>query len=102
MNRIRKALKPIRKFVHKYVNGTKGMISIFLALVMSPLLSVSLLLVESARYQSTIQMVEEIMDCAGFSSLAEYDEYLDSRFGTMAVSQKEDINSTFSNYMKKV
>lgn len=101
MNRIRKALKPIRKFVHKYVNGTKGMISIFLALVMSPLLSVSLLLVESARYQSTIQMVEEIMDCAGFSSLAEYDEYLDSRFGTMAVSQKEDINSTFSNYMKK-
>ena len=53
MNRIRKALKPIRKFVHKYVNGTKGMISIFLALVMSPLLSVSLLLVESARYQST-------------------------------------------------
>ncbi len=101
MKRIKRALKPARKFFHRYINGTKGMISIFLALIMSPLLSISLLLVESARYQSAIQMIEEVMDCAGFSTLAEYDTFLDERFGLMSVSQDLDINSTFSDYMSK-
>ena len=101
MKRLKKALKPVRRRFHRYVNGTKGVISIFLALVMSPLLSISLLLVESARYQSAVQMMEEIMDCAGFSTLSEYDSYVDKRFGLMAVSQDLDIDSTFSKYLNE-
>ncbi|MGE9976329.1 hypothetical protein ACQRAS_10065 [Coprococcus catus] len=91
--------KKIRKFSRKYINGTKGVISIMLALVMSPLLSVSLLLVESARYQSAIEMVKEISDSSAFSVLAEYDSYLDERFGLLSVSQESDINSVYSKYL---
>lgn len=87
------------KLKSKYINGTKGIISIFLALVISPLLSIALLLVESARYQDAAELMGEIMNSAAFSTLADYDSYLDERFGVLSVAQNNDINSTFKGYL---
>lgn len=92
-------LKRFKKFLNRYVNGTKGVISLFLVLIISPLLSVSLLLVESARYQSAVEMMDEVIDAAGFSSLADYDSYLDERFGLLALSQESDADSLFNDLL---
>lgn len=94
-----KIYKKIGTFFRKYINGTKGAVSLLLALVMSPLLSVSLILVESARYQNAVQLMEEIIDSAAFSTLAEYDAFIDKRFGLLSVSQKTNISDTFRSYM---
>ena len=92
-------VRRFQKFFRKYINGTRGVISLMLALVISPLLSVSLLLVESARYQSAIEMMKEVSDSSSFSALAEYDSYLDERFGLFSISQESDINDTYSKYL---
>ena len=94
-----KLYKKIGTFFRKYINGTKGAVSLLLVLVMSPLLSVSLILVESARYQNAVQLMEEIIDSAAFSTLAEYDTFIDERFGLLSVSQKTNISDTFRSYM---
>lgn len=98
-NKKNNIFKRISRFFGKYINGTKGAVSLLLALVVSPLLSTSLILVESARYQDAIQLMEEIMDSSAFSTLAEYDSFLDERFGLLSVSQGQDINSVFGSYL---
>lgn len=99
MKRIKKIYKKIGTFFHKYINGTKGAVSLLLTLVMTPLLSTSLILVESARYQNAVQLMEEIMDSAVFSTLAEYDAFVDERFGLLSVSQETKINDTFRSFL---
>lgn len=86
-------------FLNRYLSCTKGAVSLLLVLVMSPLLSVSLLLVESARYQDAVQLMEEVMDTSAFSTLAEYDSYLEQRFGLLSISQDTNINTSFNNYL---
>ena len=39
------------------------------------------------------------MNSSAFSTLAEYDPYLDERFGLLSVSQGTDINATFADYL---
>lgn len=94
-------LKKVNGFFKKYINGTKGAISLLLVLVMSPLLSISLILVESARYQNAVELMQEIADSSAFSTLANYDSYLDERFGVLSVSQDADINTAFTSYLSK-
>lgn len=93
--------KRIKSFFHQYINGTKGAVSLLLALVLSPFLSIALLLVESARYQDAVGLVEEIMDVSAFSSLSDYDSFLDERFGLLSVSQESGINQAFSAYLSE-
>lgn len=93
-------LRRIGRFLGRYINGTKGAVSLLLALVMSPLLSTALILVESARYQDAVQLMEEIMDSSAFSTLAEYDSFLDERFGLLSVSQETNINNVFGQYLE--
>ena len=97
--------KPMKKrigsFLKRKINGTRGAVSLLLVLVLSPLLSIALLLVESARYQDVVQLSEEIMDSSAFSTLADYDEYLDERFGLLSVSQESGINASFRDYLDK-
>lgn len=80
-----------RKKVHKYINGSKGVVSLFLCLLMTPVLSVASALVEFSRYQNTESVFQEVMDCASLSTMANYDAYLQKRFGLFAVSQDCDI-----------
>lgn len=79
---------------HKRISRAKikkrmdGAISIFLCLILTPILTVTLSLIEYARYQQVIEISDEIMEISGLSLLNDYDEYLHKRFGVLAVSQE--------------
>ena len=94
--------KKLKFFLYSHVNGVKGMISIFLALTVSPLLMCTLIFVEYARIQSAQAIIEELMGSSIFSALAHYDPYLDERFGFMAVrqDQEESLDSRYQSYLE--
>lgn len=86
-----------KKSKYKYINGTKGVISLFLCLIMTPVLSIASALIEFSRYQNTESVFQEVMDCASLSTMAHYDKYLQERFGLFAISQDCNINETYKN-----
>lgn len=79
-----------KKRQYRFINGTKGAISILLCLLLTPFLTITLGLVEYGRYQSLIEVTDEIMELTGFSALTDYDKYLHDRFGLLALSQNDD------------
>lgn len=83
---------------YKYINGIKGVISIFLSVILLPFFSLAALLVESARYQSAVSIVDEVMGSSAMSTLAEYDPYLQERFGLLAVTESKVKN--YSKYLQ--
>ena len=92
--------KAIRYFLKRKVNGTKGMLSIFLALVVSPLLMSTFIFIEYARIQSIQELMKEVMGSSLYSTLGHYDDYVEERFDLLSISQKDDINTTYQGYMK--
>ena len=76
----------------KYINGTKGVISLFLCILLIPVLTIASALIEFARYQSVAMLTNEMANAAGLAALADYDEYLVDRFGVFATSQESDID----------
>ncbi len=98
---MKKGIARVGRWFHRYINGTRGAISVLLALLMTPMLSIALILVEAARYQGAVETLEELLDSAGLSVLADYDSYLEDRFGLLAVSQDGDLSGTLSGYREK-
>ncbi len=98
---MKECFKKISAFFHRYINGTKGAVSLLLALLMTPMLSISLILVQSARYQSVVEAMEEIADLCGFSTIGNYDSYLQKRFGFFALSQGQSTDAVFNQYMNE-
>lgn len=96
--KIENKYRSLKKWYGRYINGFRGSVSIFLVLVLLPFMSIALILVESARYQSTVELVDEMMDCLGLSTLSDYDKYLEDRFGFLALSQKTPVNTSYSGY----
>lgn len=84
----------------KYINGTKGVISLFLVIIMMPFFSIITVFTDMARYNSSVNIMREVMGVAANSTLANYDTYLQDRFGLYAVDQKTDINSTYNSYLE--
>lgn len=99
--KLKKIHKRICRFLGKYINGVKGVMSIFLALLVSPLFSIAAVLVEYARYQSAIEMMNELLDSSAFSTLAEYDSFLEERFGLLSASQEKEVGALFQDYLSK-
>ena len=94
--------KMIAKSVYmKSKRGIKGSISLFLALIVTPLLGLTCLLVESIRYQDVMEEINEISDLSALSTIANYDKFLKDRYGLFAVSQENDVNDLYSNYFQK-
>ncbi len=100
--------RKIRRFFRKYVNGTKGIISIFLVLLMLPFLSIAGILINAARVNSALAIFDEALCNASNSTLGTYDDFLRKRFGLLAVSQsgkasgyteQEFINDLFQSYV---
>lgn len=89
------------KNYYKSIRGMRGVITILLVFTVSPLLSVTFLLVESARYQAVKEEMTEVIDVSAFSALANYDSYLDERFGLLAMSQDTDVNDGFTKYLRE-
>lgn len=99
MKKRKNSLKKFSRFLGKYINGMKGAVSLLLVLTLSPMLSIALILVESARYQNAVELMEEITDSSAFSTLADYDSFLDERFGLLSVSQERNIDTAFGDYI---
>lgn len=79
----------------------KGSISLFLCVLMTPFLTIALLLVEMGKYNSAVSILDESMGVSSTSLLANYDSYLHDRWGLLAVDQKVDINSKYNTYLDK-
>ncbi len=107
----------IKRVIHrryKYINGTKGVISIFLALVILPFTTIAGSLVNAARVNSAVAIFDEALCNASNSTLGTYDKFLRKRFGLLAMRQEVSganglnqeevsklISDTFSQYMKE-
>lgn len=97
----------------KYINGTKGMISLFLALIMLPFTTIAGSLVNAARINSAVAIFDEALCNASDSTLGTYDSFLRKRFGLLAMEQQTSdgelsneavsklISETFKEYMKE-
>ena len=100
---------------HKYINGTKGVISIFLAILMVPFTSIAAALVNAARINSAVAVFDEALCNASNSTLGTYEKFLKDRFGLLAISQNASestdgvssystnqfINETFQFYLEE-
>ena len=82
-------------------NVSKGTISLLLALIVTPLMGLTCLLVESVRYQDVIEMMIEIDSLSSLATLGNYDEFINRRFGLLSVSQKEQLQTTYEKYFDK-
>lgn len=74
-------------FFNKYINGTKGVISLFLAILMTPFVTIAGALINAGRLNSAVAIFDEALCNASNSALGTYDDFLRSRFGLMAMSQ---------------
>ena len=94
MKRAGRFLKGIYNYKGKYINGGKGVISLFMALLMMPFLSIAGILINSARVNSAIAIFDEALSNASDSTLGTYESFLRERFGLLAISQ--DISGKFN------
>lgn len=81
------------------INGVKGAISLFMAVLMTPFLTIAMLLVETGRLNSAVSIMDELLGVTSMSTLANYDDYLQERWGLLAVAQDQDVNTVFSDYL---
>ncbi|WP_040197762.1 DUF5702 domain-containing protein [Candidatus Soleaferrea massiliensis] len=91
--------KGFRFHPFKCINGCKGAISLFLAVLMTPFLTIAMMLVEVGRFNSSVSILDEAMGVSATSTLANFDEYLQKRWGLLGVSQDVDINKLYGDYL---
>lgn len=84
----------IARFFNKYINGTKGVISLFLAILMVPFATIAGVLINAGRINSAVAIFDEALCNASNSTLGTYDEFLRSRFSLMAMSQNTSGGGT--------
>lgn len=81
------------------VNGIRGAISLFMAVLMTPFLTIAMVLVETGRYSSAVSILDEALGVSSVSTLANYDEYLQSRWGLLSVSQQKELTKLYEGYL---
>lgn len=81
----------------------EGVISILLAVLMVPFLSLAALMIEVGRFQSAMRSIDESIGISAFSVLSGYDSYLLDRFGLLALAQQKEKTpeSIFQTYFYK-
>lgn len=93
-------MKKKKKGFLSCINGGKGAISLFLAVLMTPFLTIAMLLVETGRYNQAVSLIDEAMGASSLSLLADYDKYLQDRWGLYAVNQQSDWMEDFSTSLE--
>ena len=88
----------MKKQTHKWINGTRGALSLILALLLLPFFSLAAVLVEAGRYQSAVKTLDEVLGSSAISTLANYDGYLLDRFGLLSLSQDNEPTDTLNTY----
>lgn len=101
---------------HKYLNGTKGVISLFLACLLVPFTTLACALLTAARINSAVAIFDEALCNASNSTLGTYDSFLRKRFGLLSMEQSTSgksnadgssysiddlINETFQKYLEE-
>ncbi len=113
--RIKRALRNSYYHKYKYINGTRGVISLFLAILMLPFVTIAGSLINAARVSSAVAIFDEALCNASNSTLGTYDSFLRKRFGLLAMSQNlsgtgkalnqytvsDLISETFEKYMEE-
>lgn len=82
------------------INGVKGAISLVMAVLMTPFLTIALLLVETGRYNSAVSLLDEALGLSATSVLADYDPYLQNRWGLLATRQDVDPTKDFTGFLE--
>ncbi len=84
--------------------GVSGVITVFLSLLLLPLLAFGTLVMEVGRYMSAQQILAEAQITASMSILADYNVYLQQRFGLLAIDPTRrgevDHKTAFINTLK--
>lgn len=83
----------------KFFERTKGVISIFLIIIMLPLFTSAVLLVDGTRYHSAKTIIQEAGDLAAYSTIANYDVNLKDEYGLIAFADV-NVNESFNKYFK--
>ena len=68
-----------------FFRKTKGVISVFLIIIMLPLLTSAVILVDGTRYHSAKMMAQEAGDLAAYSTIANYNIDLKDEYGLFAI-----------------
>lgn len=84
----------------EFFRRTKGVISVFLIIIMLPLFTSAVLLVDGARYQSAKTIIQEAGDLAAYSTIANYNMDLKDEYGLFAIDD-DDISGSFEKYFKE-
>ena len=84
----------IRKFC-------QGSISLFLCLLITPFMTLGLALTEFVRYQQTAELACELMDSSALSVLANFDKYLEERFGIFGLSNQCNADEVYKSIIGK-
>ena len=69
-------------------NGSSGVITVFLSLILIPLLAFGTLIMEAGRYISANTLLAEAQVTASMSLLANYNRYIEERFGILAIDSQ--------------
>lgn len=84
-----------------YVKRQKGAISVFLSLVLVPVIIFSLLTVDAARIYSSKVVISDAGEMAMNAALAQYDEQLFDKYGLFGMSSTpESMESSLSEYFE--
>lgn len=79
--------------------ATKGVISIFLSIVLLALFSLGSLVMEAGRYQSAKAQLSEAIESAEMSMLAHYDTTLQKQYGILAMDSSKVDENKFHEYL---
>lgn len=78
----------------------KGVISVFLIIIMLPLLTSAVLLVDGTRYHSAKTLIQEAGDLAAYSTIANYNMDLKEEYGLFALNDP-NVNEVFKKYFSE-
>lgn len=79
----------------------QGAISLFLVAIMLPMMVISALMVDTARYNLAKAMVSGAGDLALNAALADYDAILKDVYGLFAMSQADDVEKNVRRYFEE-
>jgi hypothetical protein len=88
-------LKTWKRYKQTIKKVSDGIISILLCLLLMPFLTIAASLIELSRYQQAKQTIDELINSSSLSQLAKFDEYIDERFGLLALAQGNEIETDF-------
>lgn len=85
--------------MNKLIRQTQGVITIFISLMLTAILSVGSLVLEAGRFQSARTQLGEANVSAATSTLSEYNSDLFERFGIIAFEGDSYAESLYSEYI---